>query len=461
MGDHPQHRAGGETAAGVTETIAAVATGAAPGGIGIVRISGPRSLAIARTLCAREPRPRTAHLCSFLDPEGAALDQGLLLYFPGPGSYTGEDVVELQGHGGSMAPQRVLRRVLELGARLAHPGEFTERAFLNGKLDLAQAEAVADLIASSSEASARAAMNSLQGRFSEIAGQLAAEILSVRMHCEAHIDFPEEELEAGWTDQLDQQMQALARRIREVSRQAAQGRNLVEGVTVLLAGPPNAGKSSLLNALSGMDSAIVTSTPGTTRDVLRESVLLGGVPITLLDTAGLRQTNDPIEQEGVRRSEALLARADHVLLVLDASRAAEDLGILATFPAGVTGRTTLVWNKLDLCPAPPAPAPGLPFLCVSALDGTGLDALRSHLQSVIADTTPADTTFSARARHVEALDAALRQVESARTAQAAGAGLEIVSEDLRLAHEELGRITGAVTSDDLLGEIFAGFCIGK
>ncbi len=445
------------------DTIAAVATGPAPGGIGIVRLSGPASLEIGAAICGIRPAPRRVYHCPFTAASGELLDHGIVLFFQGPASYTGEDVLELQGHGGSVAPQRVLARVLELGARLARPGEFTERAFLNGKLDLTQAEAVADLIASSNEASARAAVNSLQGRFSELASQLAADILQARMYFEAHIDFPEEELQTEGTGGIRTSIQSLITRLEEVRAQASRGRNLVEGTTVVLAGPPNAGKSSLLNALSGMDSAIVTDVPGTTRDVLRESVLLDGVPITLLDTAGLRETVDPIEQEGVRRSESLLARADHVLVVVDVLNPGQLRQTLATLPETAAPRTTLVWNKADLLAgdSPRSPVTEWPAVWVSARTGEGLENLRARLRNCVTGAAPADHVFSARARHVEALDAALQCLQNAAQAAAAGAGLEMVSEDLRVAHDQLGRITGTVTSDDLLGEIFAGFCIGK
>ncbi len=450
------------------ETIAAVATAVAPGSIGIVRVSGPLCLQIADQLAGLKPRPRHAHLADFRDAHGAVLDSGLLLFFPGPASYTGEDVLELQGHGGAVVPHMVLQRVLELGARPARPGEFTERAFLNEKLDLAQAEAVADLISSRSEAAARGALNSLQGAFSSTVNQLAAQIQQVRILSEAHIDFPDEELDVDWGDQLANSIGEVQAQVERVLRSAAQGRNLAEGASVLLVGPPNAGKSSLLNALSGIDAAIVTEEPGTTRDVLRESVVVDGVPVLLMDTAGLRETSNRVEQEGVRRTLDLVQRADQVFLIVDAvaGSTAEIVELLARIRSEVPAdRITLVCNKTDLIqPATAntvAPDWSGARLAVSALTGEGLDSLREHIRRQVAGTPVAESVFTARGRHVEALRQAEQRIARALQAATAGAGLELVAEELRLAQESLGQITGAVTSDELLGEIFSGFCIGK
>ncbi len=450
------------------ETIAAVATAVAPGSIGIVRVSGPLCLQIADQLAGLKPRPRHAHLADFRDAHGAVLDSGLLLFFPGPASYTGEDVLELQGHGGAVVPHMVLQRVLELGARPARPGEFTERAFLNEKLDLAQAEAVADLISSRSEAAARGALNSLQGAFSSTVNQLAAQIQQVRILSEAHIDFPDEELDVDWGDQLANSIGEVQAQVERVLRSAAQGRNLAEGASVLLVGPPNAGKSSLLNALSGIDAAIVTEEPGTTRDVLRESVVVDGVPVLLMDTAGLRETSNRVEQEGVRRTLDLVQRADQVFLIVDAvaGSTAEIVELLARIRSEVPAdRITLVCNKTDLIqPATAntvAPDWSGARLAVSALTGEGLDSLREHIRRRVAGTPVAESVFTARGRHVEALRQAEQRIARALQAATAGAGLELVAEELRLAQESLGQITGAVTSDELLGEIFSGFCIGK
>ncbi len=450
------------------DTIAAIATAPGRGGIGVVRVSGPDASRIAGSVVSRKHplHPRHAHHVSFLGNDGGAIDQGLALWFPGPDSYTGEDVLELQGHGGVVVMDLLLQRVLELGARMARPGEFTERAFLNGKLDLAQAEAVADLIESSSAAAARAALHSLQGEFSIRVQSMAAEIMSLRTWVEAALDFVEEEIDflsdGGVLDRVDKLCAGLARVVDE----AGQGVCLNEGMTVVIAGRPNAGKSSLLNALAGMERAIVTDVPGTTRDVLRESILVDGMPVHVVDTAGLRETEDRVEREGVRRARAELERADRILLVVDAARepGAEDW--FAAIDAGLRSdpRLSVIRNKIDLVADSPGLTPGpgeVPVIAVSAHTGEGLDSLREHLKACMGYQGEGAGSFVARRRHLDALGRAAEHLALGRGhLEGAGAG-DLLAEELRLAHDALGEITGKVSADELLGRIFSSFCIGK
>ncbi|MCE5359638.1 tRNA uridine-5-carboxymethylaminomethyl(34) synthesis GTPase MnmE [Candidatus Igneacidithiobacillus taiwanensis] len=443
------------------DSIVALATAAGEAGIGVLRLSGPRALAIANILCglpaARSWRPRHAYLRAFYGSDGELLDRGIALYFPAPHSYTGEDVVELQGHGSPVLLEALLAAAVAQGARLARPGEFTERAFLHGRLDLAQAEAVADLIHARSRSQARAALASLEGRFSEGIDALRQQILGALALAEAGLDFSEEDLGEAHMAAIAQQLQGVQQQLQTLLQQSRQGAKLGRGARVALLGRPNVGKSSLLNALAGRDTAIITPIAGTTRDILREEITLNGLPVELLDTAGLRQSDDPVEQEGVRRSRALLARVDWVLLLLDASSGwqAEDATILAELDAQ---RCTLLWNKVDLLPAFCPPELGPPSFGISARTGAGLADLRAHLRAVVGgeDSAP----YLARQRHVLALEAADNALQEAAMQLHAGAE-ELVAQGLRDAAAALGQITGAVDVEEILGEIFSRFCIGK
>ncbi|MCE2873003.1 MAG: tRNA uridine-5-carboxymethylaminomethyl(34) synthesis GTPase MnmE [Xanthomonadales bacterium] len=450
-----------------SDTIVAPATAPGRGGIGVVRLSGPGVPVIASALLGgRLPEPRRATLATFRDGAGEAIDSGLALYFPAPHSYTGEAVLELHGHGGPAVLASLVARAIELGARRAEPGEFTRRAYLNDKLDLAQAEAVADLIDAGSQAAARAALRSLQGAFSAEVHGLVEGLIELRVWVEAAIDFPEEDIDFLADPALVARVEALRARFDAVTQAARQGRVLRDGLTVVIAGRPNAGKSSLLNALAGHEAAIVTDLPGTTRDVVREQLDLDGLPLQVLDTAGLRVAGegpaDVVEAEGIRRTRAEIARADRVLFVVDAATdpaATAYTDERATLPEGVP--VTLVFNKVDLPTALEVVVPGVDAqLRLSARTGEGLAALRAHLQAAIG-YSPTDTgAVSARARHLEALTRARATLEAACTLLAQRRG-ELVAEELRLAQRALGEITGEFTSDDLLGRIFGSFCIGK
>ncbi|HET8698868.1 MAG TPA: tRNA uridine-5-carboxymethylaminomethyl(34) synthesis GTPase MnmE, partial [Gammaproteobacteria bacterium] len=417
--------------------------------------------AIASTLTGLEPRPRYAELCTFRDAHGQRIDQGLLLFFPAPNSYTGEDVVELHGHGGRVVSDLLLARAYALGARAAEPGEFTLRAFLNDKLDLLQAEAVADLVASGSSTAARAAVRSLDGEFSSAVQELQAGLTALRVRLEAWLDFPDEELPFDAGTESAAALDALAARLDALSARARQGSVLRDGLSVAIAGPPNAGKSSVLNRLAGYDAAIVTDVPGTTRDALREHLTLGGLPITIVDTAGLREATDPVEQEGLRRTRAEVARADRVLWVADVREPLAAAVAAARAALGPGVPFTVVHNKVDLAEGAGSAADvdGVPVLRLSALTGAGLDLLTAHLQALAGFVPEAAGTFSARRRHLDALARAKRHLLAARVEL--GRALELAAEELRGAQTALGELTGELTSDDLLGEIFATFCIGK
>lgn len=439
------------------DTIAAVATPPGRGAVSIVRVSGPEVPEIATGVLGRLPRARHATFLSFLGEDGV-IDQGVALYFPAPRSFTGEHVLELHGHGGPVVTDLVLARVLSLGARIAEAGEFSRRAFLNDKLDLAQAEAIADLIDSGSSQAARAAIRSLRGEFSKKVQELAVALIGVRMYIEAAIDFPEEEIDFLSDGAVAVRVTAILQAFDELDRAIGQGCLLQEGMTIVIAGRPNAGKSSLLNRLAGYEAAIVTDIPGTTRDVVRERIDLDGLPLHVLDTAGLRAEGDVVEREGMRRTRAAMARADRVLLVIDASDV--DYSGVEDLPEGVP--VTVVRNKIDLT----AEAPGLrkgddpPTLGVSAKTGAGLDALKKHLEACVGFHGSDSATLSARRRHLDALRRARGYVGAARHQVEAGAG-ELAAEELREAQRALGEITGEFTSDDLLGRIFESFCIGK
>lgn len=445
-----------------TDTIVAVATPPGRGGVGIVRVSGPCAMEIAKAICGRVPPPRLATLTNFRDADGSVLDTGLALYFPAPHSYSGEDVLELQGHGGPVVLDLLLQRCLTLGARLARPGEFSERAFLNDKLDLAQAEAIADLIDAGSAQAARAALRSLQGEFSKQVHDLVERLIRLRMHVEAAIDFPEEEIDFLADGTIQAQLETIETRFDELARHAQQGALMRDGMTVVLAGQPNVGKSSLLNCLAGYDAAIVTDVPGTTRDVLRERLALDGLPLHVIDTAGLRESKDAVEQEGMRRARAEIEKADRVLLLVDdgGGITAADQAIRDSLPRDLA--LTIVRNKCDLSGA----APGLvtdtdiPTLRLCALTGAGVATLREHLKQCMG-YQPDEGDFIARRRHLDALErarAALTRARERLLVQRAG---ELVAEELRQAQQALGEITGEFTADDLLGRVFAEFCIGK
>ncbi|MDO6459255.1 tRNA uridine-5-carboxymethylaminomethyl(34) synthesis GTPase MnmE [Granulosicoccaceae sp. 1_MG-2023] len=442
----------------VGDTIAAIATPPGRGGVGIVRISGARSQEIARAITGDLPRPRYAHFCPFLDGQGGVLDEGLALYFAGPHSYTGEDVLELQGHGGPVVLDLLLKRALELGCRAARPGEFTERAFLNDKLDLAQAEAVADLIESGSEQAARAAVRSLQGEFSCGIQTLQAQLIELRVYVESALDFTDEDIDFLASDELQTRTRELTAGFRRIFAAARQGSILRDGMKVVIAGEPNVGKSSLLNALTGSDSAIVTDIPGTTRDVLSEQIHIDGMPLHIIDTAGLRESDDPVEQEGIRRAYQQIADADRILMV-QASKAP------AARPAWAAEQQPVdyVFNKIDLSgdgPAIEQTEEGARIF-LSAKTGAGLDLLREHLKKSMGFDSGTEGTFIARRRHLDALTRADEHVALALAhLNNDGAG-ELCAEELRYAQENLSEITGEFDHEDLLDRIFSSFCIGK
>ena len=445
------------------DTIAAVATPPGTGGVGIVRISGPNAPGIARALLGRLPVARHASFSRFRGADGSTLDEGLALYFPAPHSFTGEHVLELHGHGGPVVLDLVLQAALELGARPARPGEFSERAFLNGKLDLAQAEAIADLIESASAEAARAALRSLQGAFSQRVRAISEQLIGLRLHIEAALDFPEEEIDFLADESLSQRALRLTGQIDALLADTRQGQLLHDGMTVVLAGRPNAGKSSLLNALAQYDSAIVSPVPGTTRDILRERIQIDGLPLHVLDTAGLRESTDAIESEGVRRTHEAMRRANRVLLVIDDNEEQGDSvrTLIAQLPAGAG--ITLVRNKIDRsgrAAGPVAEKTEIPEIAISAQNGSGLDVLRAHLKACMGYQTAGEGVFSARRRHLDAIARARAHLDAALSQLAARHG-ELAAEELRQAQQALGEITGEFTSDDLLGRIFSSFCLGK
>ncbi len=467
MAHHPHDRSAGEIAASrepvaVGDTIAAVATPPGIGGIGIVRVSGPAVRALAHALLGQLPPPRYASYAMFRGADDEPIDHGLALFFPAPQSFTGEDVLELHGHGGPVVLDMLLRRVLELGARVARPGEFTERAFLHGKLDLAQAEAVADLIECSSESAARSALRSLQGQFSQQVRTLVEGLIALRTYVEAAIDFPEEELDFLSDEKLARELTALLTALDRLQASARQGCLLHDGMTVVLAGPPNAGKSSLLNALARQDTAIVSAIPGTTRDVVRERIDINGMPVHVLDTAGLRRGGDEIESEGMRRARAAMERADRILLVVDDS-VSNDAGVqelLRQLP--LQSAHTLIRNKIDLSQRAPScnEKSQVAEVSLSAKTGAGIELLREHLQACMGFRPAGEGTFMARRRHLQALSVARDHLLLGQQRLQVRAG-ELLAEELRLAQQALGEITGEFTNEELLARIFSSFCIGK
>ena len=434
-----------------SDTIAAIATPPGRGGIGIVRLSGPKVPAIAQAVLGELPAPRTAQFGDFRDAGGERVDEGIALYFPAPHSYTGEAVLELQGHGGPVVMQALLSAVLDAGARLAEPGEFTRRAFLNGRRDLAQAEAVADLIDAASREAARSALRSLSGEFSSAIGALVAGLTELRALTEAMLDFPEEEVDSLHRADAEKRLAALQAALKNILDKSRQGSLLRTGIHIVLAGRPNVGKSSLLNRLAGEERAIVSAIPGTTRDALREPLQIEGVPIVLVDTAGLRESPDEIERLGMERTHREIGRADVVLVVLEAGKREPPPGAL---PAAA--RITVV-NKIDLAPRE-APGRRDDVVFVSAKTGAGLDALRQAILDAAGWHSSGEATFLARERHLRALARAEQHLAAAAGQRTQW---EFFAEELRLAQEALGEITGRVSADDLLGEIFARFCIGK
>jgi tRNA modification GTPase len=457
------------------DTIAAIASAPGRGAVGVIRVSGSKVPQVAAGILGALPAPRQARLSSFLDAHGRSVDEGLALYFPAPASYTGEHVLELQGHGGALIVDLLLKRLLELGCRLARPGEFTERAFLNGKIDIAQAEAIADLIDAGSAAAARAAVRSMQGEFSARIADLKTRITGLRAYVEAAIDFPNEEIDFLSGEALQRRLAEIFSGFESITAAARQGAMLREGLQVVIAGRPNAGKSSLLNSLAGDDVAIVTNVPGTTRDVLRCQVHLDGLPVNLIDTAGLRSAVDVVEVEGVRRARNEIARADRVLYVLDSGAAIDGAAAdgaaadeLMPWAADLEqlphqAAVTLVFNKIDLTGTPArldaSSAP--PRIFLSARTGAGLDLLRAHLKSSAGYRESDSGALAARRRHLDALARARQHVQIAANTLSSTRAFELFAEDLRLAQHALGEITGEFTSDDLLGEIFGSFCIGK
>jgi len=437
------------------DTIAAIATPAGRGGIGVVRISGPRAADIARALIGALPSPRRVRLCAFRDARGETIDEGLAIFFPAPHSYTGEAVVELQGHGGPVVMHALLSACVDAGARLAEPGEFTRRAFLEGRLDLAQAEAVADLIDAASRSAARSALRSLKGEFSAAVGALAEQLVELRALTEAMLDFPEEEVDALHRDDAAKRLERARAALEAVIARSQQGSLLRSGIHVVLIGRPNVGKSSLLNRLAGEERAIVTPTAGTTRDALREAVEIDGVPLVVIDTAGLRESREEVERLGVERTHREIARADLIVFVYEAGAGLglEEQGLLDALPVDVP--CVRVANKIDLVGEAPAGTTAVP---VSAKTGRGLEALRRAILDAAGWHPGEETVFLARERHLRALARTRSHLESASRERGRW---ELFAEELRLAHTALGEITGEFSADDLLGEIFARFCIGK
>ena len=442
------------------DPIAAIATAPGRGGIGVVRLSGRNLAPLAQVLLGDLPLPRHAVRAAFLDAHGAAIDDGVVLYFPAPHSYTGEDVLELQGHGGPVVMQMLLKRCLELGARLAEPGEFTRRAYLNDKLDLTQAESVVDLIEAVTDSAARCALRSLRGEFSAAVEELVRQLIELRMLVEATLDFPEEELDA--LDRVDarERHARLVGSIETALAKSRQGSLLRTGLQVVLAGRPNVGKSSLLNRLAGEELAIVTAIPGTTRDSVRQAIHIDGVPLNIVDTAGLRETQDEVERMGIARTWSEIGRADVVLLLVDARSGvtAQDLELVDGIPQ--SAKRVFVHNKIDLSGSPPwvQRDHAATSLHVSAKTGAGMDLLRAELLAIAGWQQGAEDSFMARERHLVALRQAA--LHAARAGEHFGRP-ELFAEELRLAQEQLNSITGEFAADDLLGEIFSRFCIGK
>ena len=441
-----------------TETIVAAATPPGRGGIAVIRVSGPNVTSIAHSLTENTLKPRYATYCQFYDSAGSAIDQGLALFFPGPNSFTGEDVLELHGHGGPAVVDMLLRRILELDTRMARPGEFSERAFLNDKIDLAQAEAIADLIDAASEQAARSALKSLQGDFSKKINVLVEALIRLRIYVEAAIDFVEEEIDFLADQQVTDDLVRILAELDSILFSAAQGNLLREGFTAVIAGEPNVGKSSLLNQLSGKDSAIVTDIPGTTRDLLREHINIDGLPMHIIDTAGLRESQDPVEQEGIRRAHLEIAKADIILLVTDAAQ-----NSFAEIPIRNTIPIIKIRNKIDLTSETPSlsQSENQTIISVSAKLGHGIELLKKHIKDCVGFKETGEGLFSARRRHLDALMRAKTFLANGQKQLLEYKAGELLAEDLRQAQQSLCEITGEFSSDDLLGRIFSSFCIGR
>lgn len=451
-----------------TDTIAAQATATGRAGVGIIRVSGPAVSAVASAILGKVPKPRTAEYLPFLDAQKQTLDQGIALYFPGPNSFTGEDVLELQGHGGPVLLDMLLRRVLDIkDVRIARPGEFSERAFLNDKLDLTQAEAIADLIDASSEQAARSAMHSLQGEFSRKIHDLVEKVIYLRIYVEAAIDFPDEEIDFLSDGKVAGDLADIISDLAGIQKQATQGSILREGMRVVIAGRPNAGKSSLLNALAGREAAIVTEIAGTTRDVLREHIHIDGMPLHIIDTAGLREATDKVEQIGIERAWQEIEQADRVLFMVDGtttnatspaeiwpdfmSRLPKDLGLtVIRNKADLTGETTGASQDGDY-----------PVFHISAKTNSGIEELRDHLKACMGFDANTEGSFIARRRHLDALERAAEHLAIGDAQLHNHLAGELLAEELRLTQQHLNEITGEFSSDDLLGRIFSSFCIGK
>lgn len=441
-----------------TETIVAQATPSGHGGVSIVRLSGPQAREIAEIILGKIPTPRQACFTAFKDKDNQIIDHGIALFFPGPHSFTGEDVLELHGHGGPVIVNLLIQKILTLGARLARPGEFSERAFLNGKIDLTQAEAIADLIHASTEQAARSAIRSLQGDFSNKVKNLVEAVIQLRTYIEAAIDFVEEEIDFLSNENLHKRFEHIQAEVSAIKKAARQGSLLRDGITVVIAGKPNVGKSTLLNQLSGKDLAIVTDIPGTTRDTLREHIHIDGLPLHVIDTAGLRETTDKVEREGIRRAYKEIEQADLILYVIEGNEAFEPL---PTLPSSIP--LLIVHNKIDLIQeAPTVIKQGdKTIISVSAKKNFGMDLLKETIKSHIGFSTLNEGTFSARQRHIDALNRATQFLTTAHKQLIETKAGELVAEDLRQAQLALAEITGEFNTEDLLGRIFASFCIGK
>lgn len=450
------------------ETIVAQATAPGRGGIGILRVSGSLATDVAQAVLGKCPKPRMADYLPFKDADGTVLDQGIALYFKSPNSFTGEDVLELQGHGGQVVLDLLLKRILQIdGIRLARPGEFSEQAFLNDKLDLAQAEAIADLIDATSEQAARSALKSLQGEFSKKVNELVDSVIYLRTYVEASIDFPDEEIDFLADGKIEANLRGIINQLEDVCSEAKQGSILREGMKVVIAGRPNAGKSSLLNALAGREAAIVTDIAGTTRDVLREHIHIDGMPLHIIDTAGLRDATDEVERIGISRAWTEIEQADRIILMLDSSDPeSADLSkvqseFLAKLPT--TLPVTIVRNKIDLNDeqASQSEQGGYAIISLSAQTHDGVQLLREHLKQVMGFQTGMEGGFLARRRHLDALEKAAEHLQIGLVQLTEFHAGELLAEELRLVQTYLSEITGEFTSDDLLGNIFSSFCIGK
>jgi tRNA modification GTPase len=448
------------------ETIAAVATPVGNGGIGVVRVSGPQAKTIAEKLLKSPvPSPRTAAYQNIYDEEGLLVDKGIVLWFPAPHSFTGEDVVEFQGHGGTVVMRIILNAITRFGATIARPGEFSERAFLNDKIDLAQAEAIADLIESGSELAAKSALRSMQGEFSLAVNEIITQFIHVRMYVESAIDFPEEEIDFMADDKIQLMVDNLKNMLNKIERQALQGNILREGMVVVIAGKPNVGKSSLLNRLSGSDSAIVTNVPGTTRDVIKEYIQLDGMPLHIIDTAGIRDTDDVVEQEGVRRAKHELTKADKILLMVDELESDSALDIQLEEFSSYAVDVVIIRNKIDLSGKEPNDFDeqynGQDQIGLSVKNNKGIDKLKCYLKESAGFRSENEDVFMARKRHITAIKQAKEYVEHGMFQLENYKAGELLADDLRQAQNCMSQITGKYTSDDLLGEIFSSFCIGK